>query len=68
MCGYHALTLPTRGSELVFQPLEHLQAIEYRRPSVAAVGFQENCFELSQVILEFVNARLVTIRLVHDKL
>ncbi|KAL6968133.1 hypothetical protein U1Q18_033936 [Sarracenia purpurea var. burkii] len=41
VCGYHAMPLPTRGSEIVFQPLEHLQAIEYRRPSVAAVGLSE---------------------------
>ncbi|KAB1213817.1 DENN domain-containing protein 4C [Morella rubra] len=38
VCGYHALPLPELGSELVFQPLEHLQAIEYRRPPVAALG------------------------------
>ncbi|KAJ7977157.1 DENN domain-containing protein [Quillaja saponaria] len=42
VCGYHALLLPQPGSELVFQPLEHLQAIEYGRPSVAALGFLEN--------------------------
>jgi hypothetical protein len=42
VCGYHALSLPTRGSELVFQPLEHLQPIEYRRPPVAFLGLHEN--------------------------
>ncbi|TQD87462.1 hypothetical protein C1H46_026974 [Malus baccata] len=42
LCGFHALPLPQRGSELSFQPLEHLQATEYRRPSVAALGFDEN--------------------------
>ncbi|GMY06195.1 denn domain-containing protein 5b [Fagus crenata] len=42
VCGYHALPLPPRGSELVFQPLEHLQAIEYRRPPVSSLGFHEN--------------------------
>ncbi|PON54584.1 DENN domain containing protein [Trema orientale] len=41
ICGYHALPLPARGSELVFQPLEHLQSIEYRRPPVSALGFYE---------------------------
>lgn len=30
--------LPARGSEIIFQPLEHLQAIEYRRPPVSALG------------------------------
>ncbi|KAG2719371.1 hypothetical protein I3760_03G263500 [Carya illinoinensis] len=42
VCGYHTLPLPAQGSELVFQPLEHLQAIEYRRPPVAALGLHEN--------------------------
>ncbi|KAB2620393.1 hypothetical protein D8674_040006 [Pyrus ussuriensis x Pyrus communis] len=42
LCGFHALPLLQRGSELSFQPLEHLQATEYRRPSVAALGFDEN--------------------------
>lgn len=41
VCGFHALPLPERGSELVFQPLEHLQAIQYRRPPIAALGFDE---------------------------
>ncbi|XP_038716859.1 uncharacterized protein LOC120010208 isoform X2 [Tripterygium wilfordii] len=38
VCSYHALPIPARGSEIVFRPLEHLQAIEYRRPSVEALG------------------------------
>lgn len=42
VCGYHALPLPTNGSELVFQPLEHLQAIEYRRPPISTLGLHEN--------------------------
>ncbi|KAG5514766.1 hypothetical protein RHGRI_035978 [Rhododendron griersonianum] len=41
VCGYHAMPLPTRGSEIVFQPLEHLQGIEYRRPPVTALGLSE---------------------------
>ncbi|KAM3683413.1 hypothetical protein ACJW31_12G145200 [Castanea mollissima] len=42
VCGYHVLSLPPRGSELLFQPLEHLQAVMYMRPPVAALGFQNN--------------------------
>ncbi|KAF5741809.1 hypothetical protein HS088_TW10G00815 [Tripterygium wilfordii] len=38
VCSYHALPIPARGSEIVFRPLEHLQAVEYRRPSVEAFG------------------------------
>ncbi|KAA8550691.1 hypothetical protein F0562_002375 [Nyssa sinensis] len=41
VCGYHTMLLPLRGSEIVFQPLEHLQAIQYRRPPVSALGLNE---------------------------
>lgn len=56
VCGYHALSLPTRGSELVFQPLEHLQPIEYWRPPVAALGLHENTFDSLEA--SEVNAKL----------
>ncbi|XVF72107.1 hypothetical protein PTKIN_Ptkin12aG0094200 [Pterospermum kingtungense] len=52
VCGYHALSLPLRGSEIVFQPLEHLQAIEYVRPPVSAFGMDERylySFEAAEV-------------------
>ncbi|XP_050208072.1 uncharacterized protein LOC126657431 [Mercurialis annua] len=42
VCGYHSLPLPQRGSKIVFQPHEHLQAIWYRRPSVSDFKFPEN--------------------------
>ncbi|XP_022991951.1 uncharacterized protein LOC111488447 isoform X1 [Cucurbita maxima] len=41
VCGYHALPVPERGCKLLFQPLEHLQSIQYRRPSIALLGFCE---------------------------
>ncbi|KAI7984602.1 DENN domain-containing protein 5B [Camellia lanceoleosa] len=41
VCGYHAMSIPTRGSEIVFHPLEHLQAIAYRRPPVSALDLSE---------------------------
>ncbi|KAK8570054.1 hypothetical protein V6N13_002755 [Hibiscus sabdariffa] len=44
VCGYHALALPERGSEIVFQPLEHLQAIEYVRSPISALALDENYF------------------------
>ncbi|XP_050251957.1 uncharacterized protein LOC126698629 isoform X2 [Quercus robur] len=49
VCGYHALSLPPRGSELLFQPLEHLQAIVYMRPPLAALGFHENNLDSLEV-------------------
>ncbi|KAI4349327.1 hypothetical protein L6164_009929 [Bauhinia variegata] len=52
LCRYHALQVPPLGSKFIFQPLEHLQTIEYRRPSVADFDFPENylnCFEPAQV-------------------
>ncbi|KAK6940593.1 cDENN domain [Dillenia turbinata] len=36
--AYHTLPVPSRGSEIVFRPLEHLQAIEYRRPTISDLG------------------------------
>ncbi|KAF2554009.1 hypothetical protein F2Q68_00033396 [Brassica cretica] len=41
ICGYHSLAIPSRGSEVVFQPLEHLQSIAYTRPPVSALGLSE---------------------------
>lgn len=41
VCGYHSLPVPEWGCELLFQPLEHLQSIQYRRPAIASLGFCE---------------------------
>ncbi|MQL71321.1 hypothetical protein Taro_003630 [Colocasia esculenta] len=38
VCGYHALPIPLRGSEIVFCPLEHLQPVKYSRPGISALG------------------------------
>lgn len=38
VCCYHALSLPPYGGEIVFQPLEHLQAIKYIRPAISSLG------------------------------
>ncbi|XP_057964070.1 uncharacterized protein LOC131155149 [Malania oleifera] len=46
VCGYHALPIPARGSEIVFRPLEHLQAIEYRRLPISALGFNEKYLDM----------------------
>lgn len=35
------MAIPSRGSEVVFQPLEHLQSIAYTRPPVSALGLSE---------------------------
>ncbi|GMJ09037.1 hypothetical protein like AT2G20320 [Hibiscus trionum] len=48
VCAYHALSLPPRGSEIIFQPLEHLQAIEYERPPVSALELDESFISLSE--------------------
>ncbi|KAG9447671.1 hypothetical protein H6P81_013799 [Aristolochia fimbriata] len=42
VCAYHGLPLPPRGSEVIFQPLLHLQPIKYDRPGLAALDFDEN--------------------------
>ncbi|XP_065873315.1 uncharacterized protein [Euphorbia lathyris] len=41
VCGYHSMALPERGSEVVYQPLEHLQAIKYRRPTASGLHFAQ---------------------------
>ncbi|GAB4841269.1 hypothetical protein Ancab_022001 [Ancistrocladus abbreviatus] len=46
VCGYSALPIPPRGSHIVFQPLEHLQAIQYKRPPVSALGIDEKLLDL----------------------
>ncbi|KAK7245288.1 hypothetical protein RIF29_40127 [Crotalaria pallida] len=45
VCRYHATPIPPRGSEFVFRPLEHLQAIQYIRHSIASLGFDEDCLQ-----------------------
>ncbi|KAI3461001.1 hypothetical protein Pfo_017664 [Paulownia fortunei] len=46
ICRYHCMHLPARGSGIVFQPLEHLQAIEYQRPPVSALGLCDKYLDL----------------------
>ncbi|XP_027093995.2 uncharacterized protein [Coffea arabica] len=46
VCNYHCRPLPPRGSEMVFQPLEHLQAIQYRRPPVSSLGINDELLDL----------------------
>ncbi|XP_021763330.1 uncharacterized protein LOC110728033 isoform X1 [Chenopodium quinoa] len=41
VCTYGSLPIPSRGNEVVFQPLEHLQAIQYRRCSDSDLGIDE---------------------------
>ncbi|CAO2824150.1 unnamed protein product [Amaranthus hypochondriacus] len=61
VCAYDALQIPSRGGELVFQPLEHLQAILYKRFSISDLGIDESLLdrELHDPIKSAeVNARL----------
>lgn len=45
VCGYHTLPLPPRGHEIVFRPLEHLQAVKYKRPAISDLGLGDLCVE-----------------------
>ncbi|XP_010548732.1 PREDICTED: uncharacterized protein LOC104820065 isoform X2 [Tarenaya hassleriana] len=59
VCGYHSLAVPSRGDKILFQPLDHLQAIEYMRPSVSSLGLSEeylDSFDAAEV-----NARLAAV-------
>lgn len=58
VCGYHALPLPAPGSGIVFLPLKHLQAIEYNRPPICALGICEK--SLDSFKAAEVNAKLAT--------
>lgn len=58
VCGYHSLPVPERGCELLFQPLEHLQSIQYRRPAIASLGFCESYLDLLNPVE--VKAKLAT--------
>ncbi|XP_073135449.1 uncharacterized protein [Henckelia pumila] len=46
VCGYHSIPLPPRGGQIIFRPLEHLQAAEYRRPPISALGLCENYLDM----------------------
>ncbi|XP_073300145.1 uncharacterized protein [Primulina huaijiensis] len=46
VCGYHSIPMPPRGSQIIFRPLEHLQATEYRRPPISALGLCENYLDM----------------------
>ncbi|KAL0437318.1 UNVERIFIED_CONTAM: DENN domain-containing protein 5B, partial [Sesamum radiatum] len=46
ICAYHCMHLPERGKEIIFRPLEHLQAIVYRRPPVSALGLCDKYLDL----------------------
>jgi len=45
ICAYAAMIIPELGSDIVFQPLKHLQAIQYKRPSVSDLGIGENSLD-----------------------
>ncbi|CAA2998147.1 Hypothetical predicted protein [Olea europaea subsp. europaea] len=47
ICGYHSMNLPPRGSVIIYQPLEHLQAIEYQRPPISGLGVDEKYLDLN---------------------
>jgi hypothetical protein len=56
------MPLPQRGNGIVFQPLDHLQAIEYKRPPTSDLGFCNNylaSFKAAEVFLSV----LIDIRL-----
>lgn len=61
VCAYGSLSIPARGSEVVFQPLEHLQAIQYKRCLVSDLGIDEISLDIElcdPIKSAEVNARL----------
>ncbi|KAL6002164.1 hypothetical protein ACLOJK_037612 [Asimina triloba] len=65
VCGYHALPLPLRGDEIVFQPLEHLQPIKYSRPAISSLGLSRNAeMELFRSSLDLAEVRQLALNVV----
>lgn len=46
VCSYSSLPVPQRGGEVVFQPLEHLQAIHYKRCPVSELDIDESSLDI----------------------
>ncbi|KAL3647681.1 hypothetical protein CASFOL_008649 [Castilleja foliolosa] len=44
--GYHSMPVPQRGSEIHFQPLEHLKPVEFQRPRISALGLCSKYLDL----------------------
>ncbi|XP_039132612.1 uncharacterized protein LOC120269339 isoform X1 [Dioscorea cayenensis subsp. rotundata] len=63
LCAYHALPIPSRGEEIIFHPLEHLQPIKYSRPGLVKLGVEgASCDQPScPAEANFVNARLAAV-------
>ncbi|CAN1270089.1 DENN domain-containing protein 5B [Linum perenne] len=56
ICSYHAMAVPDRGGKLVFQPLDHLPAVEYNRPHVSSLSFSRSFVDAFNALE--VNAKL----------
>jgi hypothetical protein len=52
VCGYHALPVPPRGGEIVFQPLEHLQPVKYSRPGLSLLGLGDTDLDNDLILAE----------------
>ncbi|XP_056686888.1 uncharacterized protein [Spinacia oleracea] len=61
VCAYDSLVVPPRGNKVVFHPLEHLQAIQYKRCSDTDIGIDEISLDIDlcdPTMSAEVNARL----------
>ncbi|CAI0386273.1 unnamed protein product [Linum tenue] len=58
ICRYHAMDVPKRGGKIVFQPTDHLPAVEYNRPHVSELAFSRNFEDAVNVVGGNVNAKL----------
>ncbi|XP_026659580.2 uncharacterized protein LOC103704902 isoform X2 [Phoenix dactylifera] len=46
ICEYYVLQCPARGSKLIFQPLEHLHALEFHRPGETVLHIADSTVDL----------------------
>ncbi|XP_010264819.1 PREDICTED: uncharacterized protein LOC104602732 isoform X2 [Nelumbo nucifera] len=59
ICSYQDLSVPARGNEIIFEPLEHLQAIKYSRPPISSLELCGNYTDIQGLVeTDEVNARL----------
>ncbi|CAH9132864.1 unnamed protein product [Cuscuta epithymum] len=54
VCSYHSLPLPSRGSNIVFHPLEHLPRIKFKRSSISELGVSNEDLAVEKQDLEMI--------------
>jgi len=64
ICEYYRLQCPSRGSTVIFQPLEHLNPVEFHRPGETVLHIAGSTIDLRSCStnLEMAEVQLVPLR------